>query len=375
MRPLVAVFAIIVMQVWAYAQTPSSIDGFVVWQPVPGGVRYLIPKVPGETPSQTAERWQRSMKSSAAYRHMENVRDVVLSTDPSRFSELPPSTEAHPRVAVILNRPKQMTEQSKYLPKAIAAFEKHGPDLYAMPIGLETALTTSQMADVRKKLNDFDGQLGVGGDDTHPSLWRQADRSHLEGDISWRRDIQQSAYMREYLKNGKGRVFYICGSMQRAAVISGYGLHTDIAHITTTPHRQTGEKPLMLEVVVDSDSELAIAAGSNRFETSNYHHAGVNSDIRLSDKPLANITAYNIEPDGSRGRVVKAIEFEKNAGFATQFHPEFEGSEAERRIVQYVATGWKLRGRYAPAEIARCLEGRLMQLMPSPAGVGESAAK
>lgn len=341
----------------------GDLDGFAVWQPEPNGIRYLIPRVTGETPSQTATRWLAAMKASKTYGSMQNAQKVDLSVAPERFSNLPVSTEKNPLVAVVLNRPNQMRTDDWYLKAVVGSFEKRGPNLLAIPVGLETAFKPKEMEQIRKTLNAFDGQLGVGGDDAHPATWGQRDLSRSEGDISWRRDVQQSAYMKEYLKNGKGKVFYICGSMQRAAVAAGYALHDDITHITQAPHRLDGG-PVMLEVVAEPNSELAIAAGSERFKTSNYHHAAVNADEQKAKSVEAKITAYNIEPDGSRGKVVKSIEFANNAGFATQFHAEFEGSSAEKRIVDYVAMGWKLRGRYAPSHVAACLEQRLLRLVP-----------
>lgn len=75
------------------------------------------------------------------------------------------------------------------------------------------------------------------------------------------------------------------------------------------------------------------------------------------------MTDYNISGDDSRGAIAKAIEFPDGAGFATQFHPEFEGSEAEANIVRYVAKGWQMRGRYSPKEISNCIEGRLDSML------------
>lgn len=342
----------------------ADVENFVVWQPEPAGVRYIIPKVRGQEPWQTAALWQAKMKSSQTYGKMENAQLVNLSTDPSLFHALPSSTEEAPVVAVVLNRPNQMTNKSQYLKTAISAFEKHGSNLYAIPVGLETMLKPKEMEQVYTILNTFDGQLGVGGDDAHPRTWGQFDVTRTEGDISWRRDIAQSTYLRRYLDRGRGRVFYICGSMQRAAVAVGFNMHDDIGELTMTPQRKSGA-PVILEVVVEPESEIAKAAGKHRFETSNYHHAAVNPQARRFVSHDVKVTGYNIESDGTRGQIVKSLEFGKNAGFATQFHPEFEGSDAEKRIVQYVAAGWSMRGRYAPEKVVECLEKRLRSLRPN----------
>lgn len=210
----------------------------------------------------------------------------------------------------------------------------------------------------------------MGGDDAHPELYGLKDTSLTKGDISIARDIEQTEYIRDYLDNGKGRVFCICGSMQRAAIADGHGFLPEIAPITGQQHY--GEKgPVMLEVVAEPDSELAKAAGNTRFLTSNYHHSGVDA-ANPRGKPVTSISAYNIEPDGTRGRVVKAIEFPNNAGFATQFHPEFRGSPEEHRIVQYVSQGWKMGARVAPDAIVNCLEKRLNQMLVEPAGGGSA---
>lgn len=339
--------------------------GFVVWQPIENGVKYLLPKIPNVAPTELAQRYTKAVKSSAVYRKMTGTQDLQLSASPESFSEFPTSTAEHPNVAVVVNRPAQMLASSPFLPKAVEAFQSEGPRLFAIPIGLETVLSPKEMRQFRKKLNKLDGQLGMGGDDVHPLLYDQKDLTRARGDLSVKRDREIIAYFREYLRHGKGRVFYICGAMQRAAVMEGSALHDDIGQLTQGEHMNTDEKLAVVEVVAEEGSELEAAAGASRFLTSNAHHAAVNPDVVYSSEktPQFRVSAYNIEPDGVRGQVVKAIDFAENAGFATQFHPELGSFPEERRIIQYVATGWKLRARVSPSVILECmnleLENRL----------------
>lgn len=338
------------------AATLASVDGLSMWQPQPGGVRYLFPRVRGIASPVLAARYLEAVKRSRVYGQMQFAQKLDLSTDPSTFHRLPESSHEHPNVAVVLNRPSQMTTGNAYLPKVVQSFEAEGPRLLAIPIGLETILSENDMAQFMARLNSFDGELAVGGDDVHPHLYGLQDTSQTKGDISVERDKWQMRYMREYLRHGKGRVFWICGSMQRGAIDDGHGFHPDIAHLTRGAH-QGEEQPVLVEVMAEPDSEVAKAAGAVRFLSSNFHHGSIDPGTRSFDKtPSSRITAYNIEPDGSQGVIVKAIELPGNAGFATQFHPEFRGSPEESRMIRYIAMGWKLRRRAAPEEILRCFE-------------------
>jgi gamma-glutamyl-gamma-aminobutyrate hydrolase PuuD len=256
-----------------------------------------------------------------------------------------------------------MADGPTFLATAISVFEKEGPRLYAIPIGLGTVLSEQDMEAFRSWLNTMDGQLGMGGDDVHPVMYGRNEVGRALGDLSVERDREIIEYFRQYLKNGKGRVFYICGALQRAAVMEGAQLHDDIAHLTKGEHRYIDGNFSTVEVIAEEESELAAAAGARRFKTSNAHHAAVNAESARSSEilPRFKVSGYNIEPDGTRGRIVKSIDFPGNAGFATQFHPEVGSSPEERRIIQYVATGWKFRARVAPPVILQCLENSLLR--------------
>lgn len=363
MRPLKfrAVFLLIVLfAIFGMASSAwAEVDGFIVWQPNPGGVSYVLPKVKGVDMSQFTATYLQKMKASDVYGKMAGAQTVNLSTSKGTFSELPVGTTEHPNVAVVLNRPYQMASGNTYLPHVTQSFEQEGPRLFSIPVGLENALSPQDMEQFRKQLNSFDGQLGIGGDDPHPNTYGQKSTKRTQGDISNARDLEQTEYLKEYLAHGKGRVFYICGSMQRAAIADGHGFRDEIAPYTQGVHR-SADGPAMVEVVVEPRSEVAYAAGKTQFLTSNVHHAAVDPDqAQAGMQPTSKITAYNIEPDGSRGTIVKSIDFADNAGFATQFHPEFRGSPEENRIVAYVATGWKMQGRYPAEEVASCLERHL----------------
>ena len=341
----------------------AKVENLWVWQPDPNSsIRYVMPKLKGEALSELSARWQTALKKSKTYGKMENVSHVNLETSAKTFSPLPPSTAENANVAVVLNRPNQMTDKSPYLKTVIKSFEAEGNHLFAIPVGLENVLSPKEMDEFRSKLNSFDGQLGIGGDDPHPKSYSQKSVKETRGDISFKRDIQQSKYMTEYIANGKGRVYYVCGSEQRLGIADGRAFHTDIADVTEVAQRGLNG-PVLLEVTAEEGSELALAAGSTRFQTSNYHHAAVHAtEVQKGRKPETKITAYNIEADGTRGQLVKAIELPKNAGFATQFHPEFRGSPEENNIVRYVSTGWKMRGRYAPKDVVNCMSKSLRSL-------------
>jgi gamma-glutamyl-gamma-aminobutyrate hydrolase PuuD len=346
----------------------ADVEGVVVWEPTSNGVRYLLPKLRGISPSELAQRYETALRASAVYGRMEGAQSLKLLASAQTFSELPASTAEHPNVAVILNRPAQMHDGQTVLFKAVRAFQKEGPRLFAIPIGLGTVLTSQEMDQFRKKLNSMDGQFGMGGDDPHPLFYGQTDTSRTRGDISLERDQEIAAYFREYLEHGKGKVFYVCGSMQRAAAMNGRKLHDDISHLTRAQHMKDNHELAAVEVIAEEGSELAAAAGSRRFITSNYHHVAVKDDHPqgASGKPPLRVTAYNIEPDGTRGRVVKAIEFSDHAGFATQFHPELGSFPEEKRIIQYVATGWKMRARVAPSVILRCMRSAFERRLERP---------
>lgn len=350
------IFWIFLFSSFAFAE----IRGFWVWQPEPDGVRFLLPNVKGMNPEILAQRLQKSIKASFRYGKMENAQNLKLSTDPSTFSGLPRSSSEHPNVAVVLNRPKQMLSNNPYISTVIQSFECEGVRLFNIPVGLEMVLSNEDMEDFRNQLNRMDGQLGVGGDDPHPLIYGKADTSKTRGDICEVRDLQQIAYFNAYRKNGLGRVFYICGSMQKAGIGDGFGFHPDIAHLTERPHQGNGV-PILLEIEVEPDSELAQAAGSTRFQTSNYHHGAINAHEIPDPKnpPTSRITAYNIEPSGKKGVIVKAIEFPDHQGIATQFHPEFRGTDEEKRIIEYIAMGWKLPARPSSSKIMQCLSRSL----------------
>lgn len=270
-RSLLLVFLISILSPPAWTQ----VEGLAIWSPG-GAVSYVVPKIRRMTLHEEMDWYQRNLRASAVYGGMENAQGLNLSTESATFSRVPESTSEHPIVGVILNRPMQMTSKSSYLPTAISAFQKWGPRLFAVPVGLETLLTAEEMAEFRRRLNRFDGQLGVGGDDPHPLTYQQTDTAKTRGDISVERDLAQMAYIKEYLKNGKGRVFYVCGSMQRAAILDGHGFHGDLGHLSDEP-QQGPYGPRMLEVVAEAESEIALAAQATQFMTSSFHHAGLDA--------------------------------------------------------------------------------------------------
>ncbi|MFL5815049.1 MAG: gamma-glutamyl-gamma-aminobutyrate hydrolase family protein [Bdellovibrionia bacterium] len=355
----VFLFIVCVFTLTAHAE----MEGVVVWQPHANGVKFILPKIRNMALSQFVRRYTKAIKSSPVYSSMEGTKELGFPVQGGSFKKLPDSTAEHPNVAVVLNRPAQMADGPTFLAMAAGVFEKEGPRLYAIPIGLETVLSDQDMKAFRSWLNTMDGQLGMGGDDVHPAMYGRNEVGRALGDLSMERDQEIIAYFREYLKNGKGRVFYICGALQRAAVMEGAELHDDIAHLTEDEHRFLNGKFSTVEVIAEEGSELAAAAGARRFKTTNAHHAAVNSDSAYSSEiqPRFKVTGYNIEPNGARGRIVKSIDFPGNAGFATQFHPEVGTFPEERRIIQYVATGWKLRARVAPHVILECLENSLLR--------------
>jgi hypothetical protein len=192
MRSSLALVSVLLIGSLSVSISFAKVDGFWMWQPDPKGVRYVLPKLEGESPSEFAARYQKSLKNSKTYKKLENTQFVELATDASTFSELPPSTTEKPRVAVVMNRPHQMTNKGTYFKTVVDSFEKEGPNLFAIPVGLETALSPEDMTEFRKSLNSFDGQLGVGGDDPHPKMYNQKSIKQTFGNINFKRDLEQT---------------------------------------------------------------------------------------------------------------------------------------------------------------------------------------
>ncbi|MDR3606144.1 MAG: gamma-glutamyl-gamma-aminobutyrate hydrolase family protein [Oligoflexia bacterium] len=337
----------------------AEVTGLLMWTPDPKGITYLFPKIKGKDAVQVAADYLRRLKSSPVYGPMEDTQEIRLQAPPQSFRNLPEASFDHPRVAVLINRPKQMTAKSAYMKLVFSAFQRRGSRLFTIPLGLETVLSPKEMKQVEDLVaRDFNGFLGVGGDDVHPALYNQSDTRLATGDISLERDSLQLSMIKNYLSKSKGRLFLICRSTQLGAVATGRTLYPDIhaAGLTQVPQRMDQAKTsvVLREVVTDPNSELAQAAGSSHFITSNSHHAAVNPNRSLVTSPSSSISAYNIEADGTRGKVVKAIDLPANAGMGVQFHPEFENSPEESRILDYVTQGWKL-GRVSPKQIVNCL--------------------
>lgn len=341
-------FALIVFEialVFAAVAAGAQVEDLVVWQPEPNGPRYVIPRIRGETPAQTASRWQNTVRNSETYRGMQGTQTLNLHADPSRFASLPRSSSERPNVAVVLNRPNQMANPGAYLARAMGSFEMEGPRLFAIPVGMTEVLRPEEMNQYLRLLNRMDGQLGVGGDDPHPHLYSNPIDprtrglvAQTTGDISMARDQEQMRYIREYIQNGHGRTFQICGSMQRCAIEDGRGFLPEIhgpGRLTQTPQfLPTGT--VMREIVIEPNSELARAAGTTRMMTTNYHHAGVNGrEVLPGRTPVTRITAWNVEGD-RQGAVVKAIEHPGNAGPQPSFT---RSSEAPRpRSISFVTS-------------------------------------
>jgi gamma-glutamyl-gamma-aminobutyrate hydrolase PuuD len=339
----------------------AEIDGVVVWKPLSNGVKFILPKLRNTAPSEFVRKYTKALKSSPVYASMEDTQSLSFSSETKTFEELPESTTEHPNVAVVLNRPAQMGNGRTFLVVATEVFEREGPRLYSIPIGLQTVLSAQDMQAFRTYLNSMDGQLGMGGDDVHPALYGRNDLGKALGDLSIERDLEIIAYFREYLKNGKGRVFYICGGLQRAAVMDGRELYDDILHLTDDEHRYLNGRFAAVEVLAEAGSELEAAVGNRPFKTSNAHHSAVNPLSGYSSEivPSFKVSAYNIERNGLPGKIVKALDFPGNAGFGTQFHPEVGTDAAQRRIIEYVAMGWKLRARVSSQVIVECMKSAL----------------
>jgi gamma-glutamyl-gamma-aminobutyrate hydrolase PuuD len=336
----------------------AEMEGVVVWQPHANGVKFILPKLRNTAPSELVRRYTSAMKSSPVYASMEGTQALSFRSGEEAFKELPESTAEHPNVAVVLNRPAQMADGPTFLSTTVRTFEREGPRLYAIPIGLPTVLSAEEMNQFRSRLNSMDGQLGMGGDDVHPAIYGRNGIGRALGDLSVERDQEIIAYFREYLNHGKGRVFYVCGGLQRAAVMDGRELHDDIAHLTNDEHWLINGKFATVEVIAEAGSELAAAAGARRFKTTNAHHASVDADSAFSPEiePSFIVSGYNVESDGTRGSIVKSLDFPGNAGFGTQFHPEVGTFPEERRIIQYVAMGWKQRARVSSDVILQCMQ-------------------
>jgi gamma-glutamyl-gamma-aminobutyrate hydrolase PuuD len=355
----------------------AEVSGFWVWQPEPSGVTYLFPKVVGKDRSALAAEYIKRLKQSGTYGWMEDAQQVDLDTEPWRFSELPAVDPEHPRVAVLPNRPKQMTANSDVLSGIFDAFgRKRGSLLYTIPLGLETVLDETEMGQVEALISrDFKGLIGAGGDDVHPSTYGESDLSLTEGDISAERDHWQMSLIDHYLKNSKGRVYLICRSMQASAVSQGGKLRKDIhlhqpddqPPLTQMPQRETHPaRTVMIKTTILAGSEMAYATGGVlNFEGTSFHHSGVDPFDFQSANPAFTITAYNVEANGSRGNVVKTIEFPNHAGVASQGHHELENNETESQIIDYMNEGFRL-GRVNPADIAEAcvLRGLRARLNP-----------
>lgn len=350
------VLATLCMPATAYADVK---DLTVWWPDRRSPVKYIIPELDNGSPELFAELYLAAMKASE-FGKLEDAQRVKLSTSTKKFEKLPSSTKEHPLVAVILDRPNQMGTQSKYVKTVTTSFQLEGPRLYSVPSGLSAILTDREMDQFREQLRSFDGMLGIGGDDPHPATYGKRDTSKVQGDISLLRDREVSGYLMDYLEHGRGRMYVICGAHQKLGILDGQGFHTDVSDLTLQPHL-VPDKMVLREVRAAADSEIALAAGSTQFMTSNSHHAAIDpANPQGLDLPTrTRVVAYNINKDGSRGEVAMGMDLKDNAGFGTQFHFELRGSREEERMVKYVTTSWKIGGRVAPAEILDCMTGQI----------------
>lgn len=191
-------------------------------------------------------------------------------------------------------------------------------------------------------LDIADGLLLAGGCDVDPALFGQAPARHL-GMVEWRRDALELALYR----GARARalpVLGVCRGIQVINVAEGGSLHQhvpDLPHALQHDQADNSGAPLH-PVILDPDSRLAAAFGSERIRTNSFHHQAVDrlgTNLRVTGRSEDNL----IEAiEGTSGPFLLGV----------QWHPEMSFERFPEQFTPFALFLDALRDRPAAPDRA-----------------------
>jgi putative glutamine amidotransferase len=183
--------------------------------------------------------------------------------------------------------------------------------------------------DARETMRRFDGLVLMGGADVDPRSYGEAPGPRTYG-VQPEQDAFETALLRAALAEARP-VLAVCRGMQLTNVVLGGTL---VQHLGDLPMAASllrhapaqfpvGEEFALHEIVLESDSAMARAAGTTRLEGASFHHQGIG---RLAD----DLRPVGTAPDG----LLEAVEHRTHWLLGMQWHPEdtAERDPAQQRI-------------------------------------------
>lgn len=189
-----------------------------------------------------------------------------------------------------------------------------------LPVFIPLELGEETLRDIYEKL---DGLLLAGGVDVHPQEYGEEVQPFC-GEIDPLRDATELKITRWALDDKKP-ILAICRGIQLLNVVAGGSLFQDIESLHPDPltHRAVSHtvENSAHNIVIDADSRLAKAVGTDNFVTNSYHHQALK---QVADN--LHITARTSD------QVVEAVEANDGETYivGVQFHPEMMIDEEPR---------------------------------------------
>lgn len=306
----------------------------MVWTPVSGGPRLILPRLEGETGGQTVQRYENGINATRGFDPLlAKAGDSVAThgklklpsgiVSPLRGKSS--SLRATSFLVAANDFPQMMKgADKKSSPKVLAILQGLKADTYMLPVAADIGLSEKDAAEFREKVaHRFDAMLALGGDDIDPALYGQKNTHALN--IVPERDQPEFKMLQTKIRSEHGVVYGICRGHQLCAVAHGHELIQDIpselGEEANNPQLHSPKESLTHRIKVDRSSMLYALSGQDEMWVNSYHHQAV---IEKPGSGLISV-AKNEEPPS----VVEATEFENGRGFTFQFHPEivFEGHE------------------------------------------------
>jgi putative glutamine amidotransferase len=169
----------------------------------------------------------------------------------------------------------------------------------------------------------------MGGADVDPRSYGEAPGPRTYG-VQPEQDAFETALLRAALAEARP-VLAVCRGMQLTNVVLGGTLVQHLGDLPTAASLlrhapaqfPVGEEFALHEIVLESDSAMARAAGTTRLEGASFHHQGIG---RLAD----DLRPVGTAPDG----LLEAVEHRTHWLLGMQWHPEdtAERDPAQQRI-------------------------------------------
>jgi putative glutamine amidotransferase len=283
-------------------------------------VSLVLPLKAGELPDKALNAFTQAMFQSASLKAF--LPDLSALGTPQFSQDLPTSKS----ILIAANDENDISRRPLRMNKITSALKNADKDqrasLAVMPVGASLRLTPPERREFHKKLkNRFNLLLALGGDDVHPSFYKEPITDSL--DLNYARDFLEISLIRDFYRDGAENepnntiISGICRGCQITKVALegetlGHSLYQDIIKegLTEVRHDQGHEHEIELQNTEDHFFREALKGQSLMMLS--YHHQAV----RVQDGSLLQLAAV------SHDQVPEAFLSKDKRIILMQFHPE-----------------------------------------------------